>query len=131
MSEKAYKDALKDMAWQFAFRANGKGRRPASLFTGGLSALEHAFDVLGYSNPHPAPEGECAVKGCREWATCGTPHGAKNGQYLSCCGTHMALAGLGDTFDIKPDRIKTLEAKRSHPTTKQPNEPPPSQGAST
>lgn len=108
-AEKEYRDALEDMVWQFAYKSNGKGRRPASLFTGGLSALEHAFDVLGYDDPHPAPEGECVVKGCRNWATCGTPKGAKNGQYMSCCGYHMREADLGGTFDIKPERIKKRE----------------------
>ena len=106
-----YKDALEDMVWQFGYKADGKGRRPASLFTGGLSALEHAFDVLGWLDPKPCPEGECVVKGCHNWATCGTPKGAKNGQYMSCCGTHYRLADLGGTFDIKPDRIKALEQK--------------------
>ena len=101
-----YKNALEDMVWQFAYKSNGKGRRPASLFTGGLSALEHAFGVLGYKDPQPAPEGECIVKGCRNWATCGTPKGAKNGQYLSCCGIHMRMADLGETFDMKPERLK-------------------------
>lgn len=104
-----YKDALTDMVWQFGYRHNGKGRKPASLFTGGLSALEHGFSVLDYTDPHPTPEGECAVKGCRKWATCGTPKGTRNGQYLSCCGEHMAMAQLGDTFDLKPDRLRQSE----------------------
>jgi len=102
-----YKDALEDMVWQFAYKANGDEKKPASLFTGGLSALEHAFDVLGYSDPHPAPDGECVVMNCHKWATCGTPKGAKNGQYLSCCGDHYATASLGETFDIKPERVRS------------------------
>lgn len=101
-----YKLALEDMAYQFAYRANGTDERPATMFTGGLSALEHAFNVLGWGNVKEAPDAECAVIGCHRWATCGTPKGTKNGQYLSCCGNHMAEAGLGATFDLKPDRIK-------------------------
>lgn len=101
-----YRDSLEDMVQQFAYKADGKGRRPASMFTGGLSALEHAFDTLGYSDPQPCPEGECVVKNCHKWATCGTSSGAKNGQYLSCCGDHYGMANLGATFDIKAERIR-------------------------
>lgn len=104
---KVYRDALEDMVYQFGYKANGKGRKPASIFTGGLSALEHAFSVLDWPDPKPCPEGECVVKDCRNWATCGTPNGAKNGQYLSCCGEHYSLANLGATFDLKPERIKS------------------------
>jgi hypothetical protein len=88
------REALEDMAWQFGYNANGTGRRAASLFTGGLSALEHAFSVLGWPDPKPCPEGECAVKSYHNWATCGTPRGTTNGQYLSCCGYHFGLVRL-------------------------------------
>ena len=43
----ALEDALKDMVWQFAYRANPGAR----LYTGGLSALEHALEALGWKNP--------------------------------------------------------------------------------
>lgn len=39
------KAALFDMVWQFAYFSCGK------LMTGGMSALEDAFDVLGLSDP--------------------------------------------------------------------------------
>jgi hypothetical protein len=101
-----YKDALEGMVYQFAYKMNGTKEHPASMFPGGLSALEHAFDVLGYQHVQPIPEMECVVLGCHRVATCGTPKGAKNGQYLSCCGEHYRTADMGETFDIKPERMK-------------------------
>lgn len=62
------RDALEDMVWQFAHRGNNKRRR--WLTTGGLSALEYAFDVLGWDDPHYTTEGACEIKGCANWATC-------------------------------------------------------------
>lgn len=43
--------ALEDMVWQFGYKFNGKGRTAASISTGGLSALEWAFDVLDWDDP--------------------------------------------------------------------------------
>lgn len=85
MSETA--EALESMVWQFAFKTT-KNDRPA-LCTGGLSALEEAFAVLGWNDPHVCPafdEAGCDKEGCNEWATCGqpTPDG-----YKHFCGRHM------------------------------------------
>src|SRR5690606_29655659 len=68
----ATREALEDMVWQFAHRVVVQGR-PA-LTTGGLSALEHAFDVLGWDDPHFAPECDeqrCQEPGCPAWSSCG------------------------------------------------------------
>lgn len=62
-------DALEDMVRQFACHTTMNGAPAYS--TGGLSTLEYAFDVLGWSDPHPAPEERCEHPGCEEWATCG------------------------------------------------------------
>ena len=43
------KEALIDMVSQFAYRGTYEGRE--NLHTGGLSALESAFDALGLSDP--------------------------------------------------------------------------------
>ena len=40
--------ALEDMTWQHAYRT----RDGMKLCTGGLSSNEHAFDVLGWNDPH-------------------------------------------------------------------------------
>ena len=54
------KDALIDMVWQFAYRGTYEGRE--NLHTGGLSALESAFDALGISDPITVLGFEAAIK---------------------------------------------------------------------
>jgi hypothetical protein len=49
-TEADLRDALEDCALQFAIRTIVDGK-PA-LTPGGLSALEYAFVVLGWSDPH-------------------------------------------------------------------------------
>ena len=46
---KRLRSALSDMCWQFAYRGH-RGNKE-TLWTGGLSALEHAFSVLGWDDP--------------------------------------------------------------------------------
>jgi len=76
-----YHDALESMAHQFGYELDG----PARLSTGGLSALEEAFEVLGWEDPHPVPERECQIPDCGAMASCGTP--TPDG-YKWVCGTH-------------------------------------------
>ncbi len=76
-----HKEALADMVNQYAFRGTN-GKVPI-LYTGGMSALEQAFDVLGYSDPHDFPEAKCETENCPEPSTCGTP--TKDG-YKRLCG---------------------------------------------
>ena len=63
--------ALESMTLQFAYRTLVRRRR--NLNTGGLSALEEAFEALGWDDPHFVPEGKCEDPACRKWASCGTP----------------------------------------------------------
>ena len=108
-----YKDALEDMVWQFAYRSDGKGRKPPVLFTGGLSALEHAFGVLDWPDPKPCPDSSCDIKGCQKWPQAGVPF--PNGDYLSLCSDHSAMHGIGDTGLInqkRPDRGYNAEERR-------------------
>lgn len=63
-------EIIEDLTTRFAYRGQHKGR--FALYTGGLSALEHAFSALGWDDPHYAPEYECQIKGCHKEATCGT-----------------------------------------------------------
>jgi hypothetical protein len=53
-------DALKDMVWQFAYRGVKSGKE--NIHTGGLSALELAFDVLGWVDPLPIALADAALK---------------------------------------------------------------------
>ena len=82
---KRLKDALEDMVNQFAYSFDN----PPRIGTGGLSALEHAFDVLGYPDPKEVPERKCQYnEKCNNTATCGTP--TKKG-YKRICGKHYRL----------------------------------------
>ena len=54
------REALADMVWQFAYRGTYEGRE--NLHTGGLSALESAFDALGLSDPITVLDFEAAIK---------------------------------------------------------------------
>jgi len=82
-------DALEAMVRQFAYWADGKG---GSLWTGGLSALENAFDLLGWDDPHPVPDMACDEPGCSKkgmygWST--RPGGTgMNGGYRRTCYEH-------------------------------------------
>jgi hypothetical protein len=73
MSER---EALESMVHQFAHWDDKAG----GYTTGGLSALEDAFHVLGWDDPHPYPEGRCHR--CKRQGTIGTP--TKDGYKWSC-----------------------------------------------
>ncbi|MBI3936719.1 MAG: hypothetical protein HY323_07055 [Betaproteobacteria bacterium] len=77
------RDVLKAMVYQFAYRRSTNGR--LSLYTGGLSALEDAFEALGWPDPKPYPEGECDEPNCHREVTCGTPTAQG---YRHTCGKH-------------------------------------------
>ena len=81
----AMREFAEDVVFQFGYYCQNGGR--LHITHGGLSTLEHAFDILGWENPHPVPEYECEVDGCHEHATCGTP--TADG-YKRVCGKHMA-----------------------------------------
>ena len=73
----AERDELRDLAADAAnqWAIPTKHRGWPALCTGGLSTLEGLFSVLGWDDPHIAPERRCEWPGCREHATSGTPHG--------------------------------------------------------
>ena len=86
-------DALESMVCQFAYWSEGVG----GYTTGGLSALEEAFEVLGWEDPHPAPEARCDEPGCMKQRTCGTPKiqgmgTAEGGEYRWTCHDHTLTA---------------------------------------
>lgn len=80
-NEQQLREALEAMVRQYAAWSPGGGYTP-----GGSSALEEAFEALGWENPHPAPEAECDEPGCHQQATCGWPDSA--GGYRRTCGEH-------------------------------------------
>jgi len=86
--EEELEEALKDMVLQFGYQYDGLKRRPPSLGTGGLSALESAFDLLGWNDPYPMPEASCDIVGCQKWTQAGVPF--PNGDYLRLCSEHSA-----------------------------------------
>lgn len=100
-----YKEALEDMVWQFAYQIDGKGKVPPRLGCMGLSALEQAFSVLGWENPHPVPDSSCDIKKCQRFPHAGVPF--PDGDYLSLCSEHNAMLRMGDSTLInnkRPDR---------------------------
>ena len=89
------REALEEMVWQFGYRGV-KNNKPM-IWTGGLSALEEAFEVLGWDDPHYLPDAEgycCEVEGCVEPDTCGLHWGDL---YLRVCSKHHI-----DCFQGKP-----------------------------
>lgn len=78
-------EALEDMVNQFAYV--GHNDTTTTFYTGGLSALEGAFDVLGWEENHPCPWRKCEREGCLKENTCGTP--TPDG-YKRLCGDHYS-----------------------------------------
>ena len=103
------KEALEDMVWQFGYRGI-KNRKPV-IHTGGLSALERAFEALGWEDPHFIPEegNTCEVKRCLEHDTCGTHWGDL---YLRLCGKHIRDAHWNRTRPKIKQYALDREAKR-------------------
>jgi hypothetical protein len=86
MSERSieeWKETTLDLVEQFTFRSHDHRRK--WMTTGGLSALEGAFAMLGWDDPHYVKEGGCEHPGCKAWDTCGTPTDAG---YKRLCGEH-------------------------------------------
>ena len=83
------KEALIDMIFQFGYRTV-IDNKPA-IITGGLSALEGAFDALNWDDPHYlTPEGNtCEIEGCMNEISSGQRWGK---YYLSLCHKHGAMA---------------------------------------
>lgn len=63
------REALESMVYQFGYWNDSAG----GFTAGGLSALEYAFEVLGWEDPRPAPEVRCDEPGCMHQISMGTP----------------------------------------------------------
>ena len=80
-----YQEAIESLIWQFGFRVI-VGDKPA-ITTGGLSALEEAFEALGWDNPHYVGASmECDVEGCHQWRS---PQIHWDGVYVLICAEHF------------------------------------------
>ncbi len=88
-AEARQREALENMVWQFAYCGSCDNR--LVLHTGGLSALEEAFDALGWPDPKSCPERECEAPDCHKEATTGTP---TSDGYKRLCGDHFRELGL-------------------------------------
>jgi hypothetical protein len=106
--KKEAKEALESMIWQFAYRGI-RNKKPV-LYTGGLSALEEAFEALGWTNPYFLTKTEiedtcCEVIDCYESSSAGTCWGEL---YLRLCHTHYI-----DSYSGKPlPPVKTHALER-------------------
>lgn len=68
------REALEGMVWQFGYKGVKNGRR--IIHTAGLSALEYAFDALGWpDDPHDVHDTStgCDYNNCGKWTEIGTP----------------------------------------------------------
>jgi hypothetical protein len=94
MTAERLRHALLGMVEQFAYYGQG-----GYLHTGGLSALEEAFAVLGWPNPYPAPDRRCDEPGCPDEGTSVTPSSTG---YRRVCFAHyraILLAWTGSERD--------------------------------
>ena len=103
-----YKDALKDMVWQFAYRGTKGGK--SIMWTGGLSALRGAFEALGWDDPKYFEDMDgviCDVEGCPGWVVAQGGIWADIG-YWCVCSRHSQVYRQG-----KPQpKMKTRAIKR-------------------
>ena len=76
------RSALVSMVGQFA----GWDERVGGYSTMCLSALDEAFDALGWDDPHPEPGVRCDEPGCMRQSSCGTPTASG---YRRVCGEHF------------------------------------------
>jgi hypothetical protein len=83
------KEALEDMVYQFGYRDVVDGK--PCITTGGLSALENAFEVLGWDDPYFVKEegNTCEIKGCMVESSSGLNWGRL---YLRLCSKHGRMA---------------------------------------
>lgn len=81
-----FKSALEDMVWQFGHR--GTKNSKLIIWTGGLSALEEAFEALGWEDPHYVADEsmECDIKECVKWRS---PQTVWDDVYVLICEKHF------------------------------------------
>ena len=109
--KEALKDALTEMVWQFAHRGQHDGK--PVLHTGGLSALEGAFDALGWADPLVVEDGPwiCDVEGCGGWTVAQGMAWPDTG-YWHSCRLHSEACRCGGLKPIMKQRAIAREASR-------------------
>ncbi len=108
-----YKEALEDMVWQFAYRFED-----GTLRTGGLSALESAFQTLGWKDPYKIKDCNgviCDVDGCCGFVSCQGCAWRETG-YWCLCSEHCAKAINGQPQPKMKRRALDREASRDKTT---------------
>jgi len=112
--QRYYAEVLEDMVWQFGYRGV-KNNQPV-IHTGGLSALESAFEALGWDDPHYLPNAEgycCEIEGCVEEDTCGLHW---ESLYLRLCSKHAKDCWEGKPLPKVKQWAIDREAKRDKVT---------------
>jgi len=111
-----YKEALEDMVWQFAYRGTKDDK--SILWTGGQSALEHAFNVLDYDDPKFIDDIDgciCDVEGCPEWVEAQGGMWSDTG-YWCLCRIHSDAYRKGKPQPGMKQRAIDREASRNSET---------------
>lgn len=107
-----YKEALQDMVWQFAYR--GTKNNKSIMLTGGLSALEGAFEALGWDDPKYFDDMDgviCDVEDCPGWVQAQGGMWADTG-YWCLCGLHSKAYRDGEPQPQMKARAIAREASR-------------------
>ena len=113
MKPKELKEALEDMIYQFGYR--GVVNNKPVITTGGLSALESAFNALEWFDPHFIQEegNTCEIVGCMEESSSGQNWGD---MYLRLCYKHSAMLRNGEERPEVKDYAIERELKRDKTT---------------
>ena len=108
---KGLRDALEELTFQFGYKSVRGGR--SVIHTGGLSALETAFEALGWGDPmyFVDTEGICDVKGCADWVTLGGVGWQETGHWCLCSKHGMAYWS-GESQPEMKQRAIDREASR-------------------
>jgi len=102
---RTYKEALEEMVWQFAHKGVKRGK--SVLHTGGLSALESAFDTLGWSDPYYVKDMNgviCDVDGCAEFVSNQGINWRDKG-YWCLCIEHGFSKNNMPPIDTEPEKV--------------------------
>lgn len=76
-------DAIEGLCTQFGHQTSYN--KSAAIWTGGLSDLERAFDLMGWHDPHRVPGATCDEPGCWKWIQAGIP---TDDGYRRVCSQH-------------------------------------------
>ena len=107
-----YKEALESMVWQFGYRGVSDGKSAICHY--GLSALEEAFEALGWSNPHYIEDTDgciCDVEGCADWVV-SQGSAWENTGYWMVCHEHSQDSREGKPQPVMKKRAADREASR-------------------